>query len=111
MAGLFLIFKVFQPTVTTDTLSSGAPGPDRSIGVLPFINLNEDRENEYFSNGVVGAINRHLSQIGDLKVISLISTGQYQKSGKTAREIGDELKVSNLLEGSIRITAVGNRSY
>lgn len=102
MAGLFLIFKVFQPKVGTDTISSDAPGPDRSIAVLPFINLNEDQENEYFSNGVVGAINRHLSQFGDLKVISLISTGQYQKSGKTAREIGEELKVSNLLEGSIQ---------
>jgi TolB-like protein/AraC-like DNA-binding protein len=102
IAGSFLIFKAFQQTVVANSENSGAPGFDRSIAVLPFTNLNDDSESEYFSNGVVGAINRHLSQIGDLKVISLTSTGRYQKSGKTAREIGEELKVSNLLEGSIQ---------
>lgn len=80
---------------------TGAPG-SKSIAVLPFRHLNVDSENEYFSEGVVEAINRHLSGIGDLKVISLTSTDRYRESNKSAREIGKELNVSNLLEGSIQ---------
>jgi TolB-like protein/AraC-like DNA-binding protein len=73
-----------------------------SIAVLPFKNLNIEADYEYFSTGVLEAINRHLSQITDLKVISLTTTDQYKESGKSAKEIGNELFASHLLEGSIQ---------
>jgi len=75
---------------------------DKSIAVLPFENLSNNPENEYFSRGVIEAINRYLSQIGELRVISLTSTDLYKNSSKSAREISNELMVSNLLRGSIQ---------
>lgn len=75
---------------------------DNSIAILPFKNLNADEENMYFSEGVTEAINRHLSQMKDIRLISLTSTGRYRESDKSAFEIGDELSVSHLLEGSIQ---------
>jgi len=83
-----------------------AAGPeavrDQLVAVLPLKNLNVDQEYEYFSEGVVQAINRHLSQIEGLKVISLTSTDRYRETDLSAQQIGKELKVANLLEGSIQ---------
>jgi TolB-like protein/AraC-like DNA-binding protein len=75
---------------------------DKSIAILPFKNLSEDQENEYFSEGVIEAIRTGLSQIGELRVISRTSVEQYRQSAKSAREIAAELGVSALLEGSIQ---------
>ena len=75
---------------------------DNSIAILPFKNLNKNSDYDYFSNGVVEAINRHLSQINELSVTSLTSSERYRKTEKSAREIGRELHVSSLLEGSIQ---------
>jgi TolB-like protein len=75
---------------------------DKSIAVLPFENLSNNPENEYFSKGVLGAINRYLSQISELRVISLTSTDLYKNSSKSSKEISKELSVSNLLKGSIQ---------
>ena len=75
---------------------------DKSIAVLPFENLSNNPENEYFSRGVIEAINRYLSQIGELRVISLTSTDLYKNSPKSSKEISKELTVSNLLKGSIQ---------
>lgn len=79
-----------------------AANPEKSIAVIPFRNLNDDAANAYFSEGVVEAINRNLSGISDLRVVSLLSTDQYRESSKSAAEIARELSVSNLLEGSIQ---------
>lgn len=73
-----------------------------SIAVLPFRNLSADKENEYFCAGVVGSITTHLAGIQELKVISRISADKYGETIHSAREIGDELHVSHLLEGSIQ---------
>ena len=75
---------------------------DRSIAVMPFENLSNNTENEYFSKGVIEAINRYLSQISELRVISLTSTDLYKNSRKSSKEISKELTVSNLLTGSIQ---------
>jgi TolB-like protein/AraC-like DNA-binding protein/Tfp pilus assembly protein PilF len=92
---LVVYVRMFRKTAIT------APA-EKSIAVIPFRNLNEDAANAYFSDGVVEAINRNLSGISDLRVVSLLSTDKYRESTMTAGEIARELGVSNLLEGSIQ---------
>lgn len=76
--------------------------PDRSVAVLPFENLSALEENEYFSDGVTEEIIAHLSQLPDLKVISRTSVMQYKDHSKSLSEIGEELGVATILEGSVR---------
>jgi TolB-like protein/Flp pilus assembly protein TadD/class 3 adenylate cyclase len=81
---------------------------DRSIAVLPFENLSEEKENAFFADGMQDDILMNLSKIGDLKVISRTSVMSYRGNGtRNAREIGKALGVSTLLEGSVR--RIGNR--
>jgi TolB-like protein/class 3 adenylate cyclase/Tfp pilus assembly protein PilF len=75
---------------------------DKSIAVLPFTNLSDDKENTYFADGVQDDVLTNLSKIGDLKVISRTSVMQYRGQAPNAREIGKALNVSNILEGSVR---------
>ncbi|MBI4546727.1 MAG: protein kinase [Ignavibacteriae bacterium] len=79
----------------------------KSIAVLPFKNMSEDKENEYFSDGITEDIITQLSKIGDLKVISRTSVMRYKASDKSLRDIGGELDVATILEGSVR--RAGNR--
>lgn len=74
----------------------------KSIAVLPFENMNHDPEQDYFSNGMSEDILNHLVKIADLKVKSRTSTLQYKGTTKTAPQIGDELNVANIVEGSVR---------
>jgi TolB-like protein/Flp pilus assembly protein TadD len=81
---------------------------DKSIAVLPFQNLSDQKENAYFADGIQDDILTNLSKIGDLKVISRMSVMSYRGEGmRNAREIGKALGVAALLEGSVR--RVGNR--
>src|SRR5437660_7522998 len=81
---------------------------DKSIAVLPFQNLSDEKENAYFADGIQDDILTNLSKIGDLKVISRMSVMSYRGDGvRNAREIGKALGVATLLEGSVR--RVGNR--
>jgi TolB-like protein/Flp pilus assembly protein TadD len=81
---------------------------DKSIAVLPFQNLSDEKENAYFADGIQDDILTNLSKIGDLKVISRMSVMSYRGEGmRNAREIGKALGVAALLEGSVR--RVGNR--
>src|SRR5438067_4298188 len=81
---------------------------DKSIAVLPFQNLSDEKENAYFADGIQDDILTNLSKIGDLKVISRMSVMSYRGEGtRNAREIGKVLGVATLLEGSVR--RVGNR--
>ncbi len=82
-------------------------GFDRSIAVLPFENMNNDPEQDYFSNGITEDILNHLTKISDLKVKSRTSTLQYKGTQKSIPEIGQELSVGNVVEGSVR--RVGNQ--
>jgi len=80
--------------------------PIKSIAVLPFENLSEEKQNEHFADGVQDQILTDLSQIADLKVISRTSVMQY-KSGvaRNLRKIGEELGVAHVLEGSVQRAA------
>ena len=81
---------------------------DKSIAVLPFESLSDEKENAYFADGMQDDILTNLSKIGDLKVISRMSVMSYRGTGsRNAREIGKALGVSTLLEGSVR--RMGNR--
>jgi TolB-like protein/Flp pilus assembly protein TadD len=81
---------------------------DKSIAVLPFENLSDEKENAYFANGIQDDILTNLAKIGDLKVISRTSVMPYRGSGlRSARDIGKALGVATLLEGSVR--RIGNR--
>ena len=81
---------------------------DKSIAVLPFQSLSDEKENAYFADGIQDDILTNLSKIGDLKVISRMSAMAYRGDAvRNAREIGKALGVATLLEGSVR--RAGNR--
>ena len=84
-------------------LRSTLTAPEKSIAVLPFENLSDDKENAYFTEGVGDEILTDLAKIADLKVISRTSVMQY-KSGisRNLREIADQLGVAYVLEGSVQ---------
>ena len=77
--------------------------PDKSIAVLPFDNMSNDPEQDYFSDGIAEDILNHLVKIADLKVKSRTSTLPYKDNKtKSVTEIGEELNVGNIVEGSVR---------
>src|SRR6266700_964161 len=83
-------------------------GVEKSIAVLPFQSLSDEKENAYFADGMQDDILTNLSKIGDLKVISRMSVMSYRgDASRNAREIGKALGVAALLEGSVR--RIGNR--
>ncbi len=81
---------------------SSAPAVGKSIAVLPFKNMSPDKSDEYFSDGITEDITVELSQIGDLKVIARNAVMKYKNSDASIKEIGSDLGVSSLLEGSIQ---------
>jgi len=76
--------------------------PEKSIAVLPFENLSEDKANAYFAEGIQDEILTRLSKIADLKVISRTSTQHYKSAPKNLPEIAKQLGVANILEGSVQ---------
>lgn len=75
---------------------------DKSIAVLPFKNMSGDREQDYFSDGMMDEILNQLVKIGDLKVSSRTSSMQYRDSKLSLKEIASELSVAHVLEGSVQ---------
>jgi adenylate cyclase len=76
--------------------------PKKSIAVLPFENLSEDKANVYFADGIQEEILSRLSRIRDLKVISRTSTQRFKNTAEPIPEIAKQLGVANILEGSVR---------
>jgi TolB-like protein len=81
---------------------NGANTSDKSIAVLPFENRSPDKENAYFADGVQDEILTRLARIGSLKVISRTSTQQYKSASENLREVGRQLGVAFILEGSVQ---------
>jgi serine/threonine protein kinase/predicted Zn-dependent protease len=82
-----------------------APSPnEKSIAVLPFENLSEEKSNAYFADGIQDEILARLSKIADLKVISRTSTQRYKNTSQKLSDIAKQLGVANLLEGSVQKT-------
>src|SRR5437016_1627768 len=76
--------------------------PEKSIAVLPFQNLSEDKANAYFADGIQEEILTRLAKIADLKVISRTSTQRYQSKPGNLTEIAKQLGVAHVLEGSVQ---------
>ncbi|HEU0209430.1 MAG TPA: tetratricopeptide repeat protein [Candidatus Udaeobacter sp.] len=80
----------------------GAAISEKSIAVLPFENLSDDKSNAYFAEGIQDEILTRLSKIAALKVISRTSTQKYQSAPDNLREVGNQLGVAHILEGSVQ---------
>jgi serine/threonine-protein kinase len=82
--------------------------PEKSVAVLPFENLSDEKQNAYFAAGVQDEITSDLARIADLKVISRTSANLYKSANpRNSREIGQQLGVAHLLEGNVQ--RLGNR--
>jgi len=81
---------------------TGSAIPEKSIAVLPFDSLSEDKANAFFAEGIQDEILARLSKISDLKVISRTSTQKYKSAPSNLREIAQQLGVANILEGSVQ---------
>src|SRR5262249_35624720 len=109
-AVFFLRHRVLQqannPATSQPAASSAAAVPEKSIAVLPFENLSEEKANAFFTDGVQDQILSDLAQIADLKVTSRTSVMQY-KSGalRNLRDIGQQLGVAHVVEGSVQRAA------
>jgi TolB-like protein/Tfp pilus assembly protein PilF len=79
--------------------------PAASVAVLPFENLSDEKSNAYFAEGIQDEILTRLSKIASLKVISRTSTQKYKSAPDNLREVGKQLGVANLLEGSVQRVA------
>jgi adenylate cyclase len=110
-AGLAWFGREVVPTASTRGAMGdiAVPAPPRSavadrqsIAVLPFANLSENKDNEYFSDGITDEILTTLANVRDLRVISRISVMRYKETEKSLREIAAELGVAHVLEGSIQ---------
>jgi TolB-like protein len=99
--GLFFVGR-YTASSTSPTSAAG----DKSIAVLPFENLSEDKANAFFASGIQDEILTRLAKINSLKVISRTSTQQYQSKPSSVGEIARQLGVANVLEGSVQ--RVGN---
>src|SRR6266487_25118 len=82
---------------------------DKSVAVLPFENLSSDKENAFFAQGIQDEIITTLSKISGLRVISRTSTARYNSAPENLAEIARQLRVSNVLEGSVQ--KVGDRVH
>src|SRR5580704_3625002 len=87
--------KIWKPATAT-------PGAIQSIAVLPLENLSGDSSQDYFADGMTDALITELSQIKKLRVISRTSVMQYQHTKKPLQEIGQELNVDAIVEGSVQ---------
>jgi len=86
---------------------SGLAGPrpsiqDKSIAVLPFENLSDDKQNAYFADGIQDEILTKLASIADLKVISRTSTAKYKSKPENLKTVSEELGVATVLEGTVQ---------
>jgi len=94
------VFLLRRPT------RSALAAAEKSIAVLPFANLSDDKQNAFFADGVQDEILTDLARVADLKVISRTSVMQYKNTAtRNLREIGEKLGVAHLLEGSVQRVA------
>ena len=101
-AGLFFLGRYTERMTSTATPHTIDAAFAKSIAVLPFASLSEDKANTYFADGIQDEILTRLSKIAELKVISRTSTQQYQSKPGNIAEIAKQLGVAHILEGSVQ---------
>jgi adenylate cyclase len=94
------VYRVVLPWTARDSTSAGQ-GPS-GIAVLPFTNISPDPSDAYFADGLTEELITVLSRVRDLRVISRTSVTQYRSTTKSVVQIGTELGVATVLEGSVR---------
>jgi serine/threonine protein kinase/Tfp pilus assembly protein PilF len=97
--GLSALLFLRPPRIQNEALN---PAPEKSIAVLPFENLSEEKANAYFAEGIQDEILTRLSKMADLKVISRTSTQHYKSSPENLPQIARQLGVAHILEGSVQ---------
>jgi len=100
-----LLWRQFGPRMATDgskVASQGDASPGKSIAVLPFESLSEDKANAYFTTGMQDEILTRLAGIRDLKVISRTSTAQYASHPTDLKTVGLQLGVAAVIEGTVQ---------
>ena len=107
--GLFLLGRYTAnhaaPRSASEDLRRGKQSEaarQKSVAVLPFENLSEDKSNAYFATGIQDEILTRLAKLNELKVISRTSTAQYQSKPGNPGEIAKQLGVAHLVEGSVQ---------
>src|SRR6476659_7405123 len=98
-----VVFLLRRPTLSVVAIV------EKSIAVLPFANLSEDKANAYFADGIQDEILTRLAKIADLKVISRTSTQHYKSAPENLPEIARLLGVAHILEGSVQRSGDGVR--
>ena len=104
-AALLLLFGVIAASIIVSKKSarSISSASEKSIAVLPFENLSEDKSNAFFADGVQDEILTNLAKVANLKVISRTSVMQYRdKAARNLREIAQQLGVAHVLEGTVQ---------
>jgi serine/threonine-protein kinase len=102
-AGLF-VFQLLRPRLTSTGAEppSRTTLPDKSVAVLAFANLSDDKGSEYFSDGISEELLTVLQKIPGLRVAARTSAFSFKGKNATAQEIGQKLGVAHLVEGSVR---------
>jgi TolB-like protein len=90
------------PAELAPTSSRSTPAGAKSIAVLPFLNLSPNPENEYFSDGLTEEIIHALGKVSGMSVVARTSVFQYKGRAYDIRQIGEQLRVRTVLEGSVR---------
>jgi TolB-like protein/Tfp pilus assembly protein PilF len=100
--GLFFLGRYTANKVTPRPSEATTAIPNKSIAVLPFENLSDDKGAAYFADGIQDEILTKLASIADLKVISRTSTAKYKSKPEDLRTVSQQLGVANVLEGSVQ---------
>jgi TolB-like protein/class 3 adenylate cyclase/predicted Zn-dependent protease len=103
--GAIALFLTSRTAHITGRRGPPSPISEKSIAVLPFQNLSDDKSNAYFTDGIQDEILTRLSKIAELKVISRRSTQKYKSAPENLREAGQQLGVAHFLEGSVQKVA------
>ncbi|NJN42831.1 MAG: hypothetical protein HC811_11970 [Flammeovirgaceae bacterium] len=102
LVAILLLIAAYFLTPKLNVLAQDEEPLDKSIAVLPFTDMSQNKDQQYFADGVMEDILTQLQRMGELRVTSRTSVEQYRGSSKSVPVIGDELNVSYLLEGSVR---------
>jgi len=92
----------FSTALSAASKARGTPVPDKSLAVLPFLNLSADPENEFFADGMTEELIGALTKVEGLHVVSRTSVFAFKGKQQDIRSIGGQLNVRNVLEGSVR---------
>ena len=102
---LLLVERQLRPVVVSEpdaVIASEEANTEKSIAVLPFVNMSSDTEQEFFSDGITEEILNSLASVKNLKVAGRTSSFAFKGQNDDLRRIGDALGVNHILEGSVR---------